>query len=140
MREKINYLKSEMQSYNFYVREYRRLQEEIAEIDYKLTGVSGIDYTKPMNKNKVYTMSNFYELMLKQDDLKPRAKIYEENIKLINQLLGSVDSLYRGIIEDIYINKCSTYEKIANKNYRSVRSLKSNVDRQIRKFIKEKGM
>lgn len=138
MKEKIKYIKSELLSYSFYIKKLKKLQEDMEVIDYKLTGVSGIDYTKPINTKNSYSNVNFYELMLKQDEIRERMTVIKDNIKLINQLLESVDDEYREIIECIYIYRNCTYEKISERKFMSERSLKRNVDKQLKKFIIDK--
>lgn len=125
---------------NYYLHNKRKLKElesKLKDLEYKLTGVSGVDPSKipsSPNNNNDY----LYMLYERKDSLEEKIERLKNKIDEIEETFELIDSDNAKLIYEVFV-KHKTIEQVANNVYLSTNALANRMTRAIQIAINTKN-
>lgn len=130
-REKINYAKRQIKSFNYLISERKKSLDDIADVNSKLEGLGGPGYDETVSGHPYpYREADLRDKLI---IYKRECDLYTRQIYRIENFLDGLDSNYRIAITDVYI-KNKTFEETAIKIYESRSTMQRRIDELLLTF------
>ena len=136
VKEKVNYIKSELRNYNFHIKEVIELDEQIEMYNVRLQGVSSPNGNTNEKTSGTGTHPSQIEIMCKRDEFIKKREIAMYHVQLVDNTLAKIDNpIDTQMIRDMFIDKKHYLMLIEKYNYSSQQAFSKHIDSVLKKSM-----
>ena len=129
-KDKIEQFKREMRSVKYIEGRMQEINDELIRLNRLMRDPKGIRYGEPMGNTP-----NYFDLMEQEDQLRAEYEALQERQSDVYDKLDKIkSSSEKAALIALYVNR-ERYEDVADKYFRSIRSMKYHIDEVISKIV-----